>query len=102
MQDLRATNKELVIKINVEELTSTQVRLLKSVTSLLTLVLASEEESEYFETSSELMRKVAETIKHADFANKNKAMAYGDQAVEFAVDFLNDSMDGSKIQNIDN
>jgi phosphatidate phosphatase PAH1 len=102
MQDLRTNNKELVIKFNVEELTPTQVRLLKSVTSLLSHVLAADEESEFFETSSELMRKVAETIKHADFANKNKQMAYGDQAVEFAIDFLNDSMDANKVHNIDN
>ena len=102
MQDLRTNNNELVIKFNVEELTPTQVRLLKSVTSLLSHVLAADEESEFFETSSELMRKVAETIKHADFANKNQEMAYGDQAVEFAIDFLNDSMDQNKIQNIDN
>ena len=102
MQDLGTNNKELIIKINVEELTPTQVRLLKSVTSLLTHVMSSDEESEYFEMSSELMKKVAETIKHADFANKNKEMAYGDQAVEFAIDFLNDSMDCKKIHNIDN
>jgi hypothetical protein len=48
------------------------------------------------------MRKTAEIIKHSDFANKNKDMAYGDQAVEFSVDFLNDSMNGNGINNIDN
>jgi hypothetical protein len=29
-------------------------------------------------------------------------MPYGDQAVEFAVDFLNDSIDEGKLGNIDN
>ncbi|MBA2403765.1 MAG: hypothetical protein H0V66_03260 [Bdellovibrionales bacterium] len=102
MQDLRSSNKELLLKINIEELTPTQVRLLKTVTSLLTNVMASDEESEYFEMSAELMRKVAETIKHADFANQNKDMDYGNQAVEFAVDFLNESMDQNSVRNIDN
>ncbi len=102
MQDLRSNGKELLIKFNVEELTPTQVRLLKSVTSLLTNVLSSDDESEYFDMSAELMKKVAETIKHADFANQNKKMAYGDQAVEFAIDFLNESLDQTKIQNMDN
>ncbi|MBC6436402.1 hypothetical protein FM036_46935 [Nostoc sp. HG1] len=77
MQDLRA-NKELLIKINVEEMTPTQIRLIKNVTSLLTSVLSSDEESEYFELSSELLRKAAELIKHSDFANLNSDMSYGE------------------------
>jgi hypothetical protein len=102
MQDLRSNAKEIIIKINVDELSPTQVRLLKSVTSLMTNVLAAEDESEYFEMSAQLMKKVAETIKHSDFATKNKQMEYGDQAVEFAVDFINESLDQNSVQNIDN
>jgi hypothetical protein len=101
MQDLR-NEKELLIKINTEELTPTQVRLLKSINSLMTHVLSADEESEYFEMSAELMRKTAEIIKHSDFANKNKEMSYGEQAVEFSVDFLNESINGNGINNIDN
>ncbi len=101
MQDLKK-EKELVIKLNIEAFTPTQVRLLKSVASLMTQVLSAEDESEYFEMSADLMKKTAETIKHADFANQNREMSYGDQAVEFAVDFLNESMDNNKIHNIDN
>ncbi len=101
MQDLRA-NKELLIKINVEEMTPTQVRLIKNVTSLLTSVLSSDEESEYFELSSELLKKTAELIKHSDFANMNAEMSYGDQAVEFAIDFINESLELNKMHNIDN
>lgn len=101
MQDLR-TNKELMIKINVEEMTPTQIRLIKNVTSLLTSVLSSDEESEYFEMSSELLRKTAELIKHSDFANMNSEMSYGDQAVEFAIDFINESLETNKMHNIDN
>ena len=102
MQDLRANSKELLLKINAEELTPTQVRLLKSVTSLLSQVLTAEDETEYFEMSADLMKKVAETIKHSDFADKNKAMSYGTQAVEFAIDFINESLDQNKLNNIDN
>lgn len=102
MQNQKTNHKELLIKINTEELTPTQVRLVKSVTSLLTNVLASDEESEFFDMSAELMRKVAETIKHADFANKNRDMEYGEQAVEFAIDFLNESLENNRITNIDN
>lgn len=102
MQGLSQKAKELVIKLNVEELSSTQVRLIKSLNSLITHVLTAEDESEYFEMSSEFLRKAAELIKHSDYANANKDMNYGDQAVEFAVDFLNESLDQNKIQNLDN
>ena len=102
MQSLNQKNKELLLKLNTEGLNATQVRLVKSIHSLLANVLASDEESEYFETSAELLKKTAELIKHANFANQNKAIAYGNQAVEFSVDSLNESMDENKIQNLDN
>ena len=102
MQSLSQKDKELSMKMDTEGLTSTQVRLVKSVHALLAHVLASDEEAEYFEASAELLRKTAELIKHANYAVDNKKMSYGDQAVEFAVDFLNESMDENKIHNIDN
>ncbi|WP_408098812.1 hypothetical protein ACJVC5_07815 [Peredibacter sp. HCB2-198] len=102
MQSLGQKNNELTMKLDTEELTSTQVRLIKSVHALLAHVLASEEEGEYFDASAELMRKTAELIKHANFAVDHKEMAYGDQAVEFAVDFLTESMDEQNLNNIDN
>ena len=98
MQSLGQKQKELVIKLNIEELTPTQVRLIKSINSLISNVLSADEEAEYFDMSSELIRKTAELIKHSEFADQNKNMAYGDQAVEFAIDFLHEN----KVQNIDN
>ncbi len=102
MHSLSPKNTELHIKLNTEELDSTQVRLLKSVNGLMSQVLTAEDESEYFELSAELVRKVAEVIKHSQFAAKNNDMSYGQQAVEFAVDFLNESLDQNKLGNIDN
>lgn len=102
MQSLSQKNTELLLKVDTEELTPTQVRLIKTIHSLLANVITADEESEFFETSSELMKKTAEIIKHSSFAAENKQMAYGDQAVEFAVDTLNESMDENKIQNLDN
>ena len=102
MQNLKQKNNELLITLNVEELTPTQVRLIKSVNSLMAHVLIAEEESEYFEASAELLKKAAELIKHSGFAVDNKGMNYGDQSVEFAVDTLNDSMADSPIHNMDN
>jgi hypothetical protein len=101
MQDLNK-EKDLLIKISTQELTPTQVRLLKSINSLMSHVLSAEDESEYFETSAELLRKTAELIKHADYAQNNKDISYGEQAVEFAVDFLNETLQTNGLHNIDN
>ena len=98
MHSLSQKEKELVIKLNIEELTPTQVRLIKNVNALISNVLSADDEAEFFEMSSELIRKTAELIKHAQFADQNQNMAYGEQAVEFAIDFLHEH----KIQNIDN
>ena len=88
--------------LNTDGLTSTQVRLVRSIHALLSSVVSSDDESEYFESSAELLRKAAELIKHSNFALDNKGMSYGDQAVEFAVDTLNEVMDEKKVQNLDN
>ncbi len=102
MHQLGKNDKELLIKLNTEEMTPTQVRLLKSVTSLLTNVVSADEESEYFEASSELFKKVAELVKHAQFAHNNKKMNYGEQAVEYSIDNLNDTLENQNLRNIDN
>ena len=93
--------KELTMKLNVEGLTPTQIRLIKSIHSLLANVVSSEDEAEYFEMSAELMKKAAEVIKNSQFALDHKEMAYGNQAVEFAVDSLNEQMEDG-LNNFDN
>ena len=90
------------MKMNVEGLTPTQLRLVKTLHVLLSNLLASETESEYFDTSAELMKKTSELIKHANFATQNQSIPYGNQAVEFSLDSLNELIDQDKIQNLDN
>lgn len=102
MHTLNQKQTELLMKLDTEGLTATQVRLVKSIHSLLAAVVSSDDEAEYFESSAELFRKAAELIKHSNFAVDHKEMSYGDQAVEFAVDTLNETMDENKLQNLDN
>ena len=45
---------------------------------------------------------VGNNASFANFSAQNKQMSYGDQAVEFAVDDLNEVIDENKIQNMDN
>jgi len=101
MQSLSKKEMELILKMDTETMSPTQIRLVKSIHALLAHVLSSEEEGEYFETSAELMKKTADLIKQSAFAVSHKNMSYGDQAVEFAVDTLNEALEENK-QNFDN
>ncbi len=102
MSNLNQKNKEVTIQFDTEDMTQTQVRITKTISALVAQLLTAEDESEYFELSAELLKKAAEAIKHSHFAIQNKDMCYGDQAVEFAIDFLNESVDQNKLGNIDN
>ncbi len=102
MHQLGKKENELNIKLNVEEMTPTQVRLIKNITSLLTSVVSSDEEAEFFDSSSELFKKVAELVKHSQFAETNRKINYGEQAVEYSIDNLNETLNGQSLHNIDN
>lgn len=93
--------KELLLRLDVEGLTPTQVRLIKSIHSLLANLVAADEEAEYFEMSSQLMKKTAEAIKHSSFPLEHKSMNYGEQAVEFGIDSLNEAI-VDRLKNLDN
>ncbi len=93
---------ELLLKLNVEEMNPTQIRLLKNITSLLTNVVSSDEEAEFFDTSSELFKKVAELVKHSQFAESNRKINYGEQAIEYSIENLNETLVTRNLHNIDN
>ncbi len=104
MQNLGAgkTEKELVIKLSTDELSAKQVRLVKTINSLLSHVLSADEEGEYFEASAELLKQVATAVNQSNFATTHKGVDYGTQAVEYAVDSLNESLDDKNLVNFDN
>jgi len=101
MKSLSGRDKELLLQISTEGLTPTQVRLIKNLHSLLNNLLSCDDEGEFFETSADLFKKNAELIKYSNFSAQHKNMSYGDQAVEFALDNLNEDLN-NKIQNLDN
>ena len=94
MNKLATPAKELILKVETHDLSPMQVRLLKHTHTLLIHVLAAETEEEYFEASAQLLKQSAQIVKHANFAESNKGkIAYGDQAVEYSVDGLNEAME---------
>lgn len=99
--------KDKVIKIEIDgsELTPQQVRLIKSLNTMLTHVLMTESEEEYFEGSAEFMRMCAALIKQARFTEELKDQSnipYAQQALEYSVDVLQEYVTASKVVTYDN
>ena len=99
--------EEKIINLNFDatELSPHQVRLVKSIANLLSHVLTTDDESEYFESSSELMKLIAGAIKQSNFAEvwcEDKDIAYSTQALEFCLDGLDEVIYSNKVVRLDN
>lgn len=103
--DKPAKTKELHITVDAQELTSQQERLLKSVTTLLAHVMTTDEEADYFDSSSELMKLLAGAIKQANFTSiwrENTEIPYSTQALEFCLDNLTEEIQSDDLIRYDN
>jgi hypothetical protein len=103
----QTSSKDRMIKIEFDgsELTPQQIRLVKSLNTMLAHVLLTENEEEYFEGSAEFMRMCAALIKQARFTEELKDQSnipYAQQALEYSVDVLQDYVAASKVVNYDN
>jgi hypothetical protein len=103
----QTTLKERMIRIEIDgsELTPAQVRLIRSINTMLAHVLITENEEEYFEGSAEFMRMCAALIKQAHFTENLKSVnniPYAQQALEYSMDVLQEYVTNSKVVNYDN
>ncbi len=103
----QTTVKDRMIKIEIDgsELTPQQVRLIKSINTMLAHVLVTENEEEYFEGSAEFMRMCAALIKQAHFTENLKGInniPYAQQALEYSMDVLNEYITNAKVVSYDN
>ncbi|MDO9182802.1 MAG: hypothetical protein Q7U04_10360 [Bacteriovorax sp.] len=99
--------KERLIRIEIDgsELTDNQVRLIRSLNTMLAQVMLTENEQEYFEGSAEFMRMCAALIKQAHFTENLKDASnipYAQQALEYSMDILQDYVTASKVITYDN
>ena len=86
------TKSNLTLELDTSNLNELQVRLLKRAMALLDHVSHVDEEAEYFEASSELLRVVAQVIKFSNFNKGDSEIEMADQALEFCVDRLADQI----------
>jgi hypothetical protein len=102
---LTKDSKAIQIKLDVTELNPQQVRLIKTVNTLLVQMLSAPDEAEFFDGSAEFMKAAANAIKQSNFVDNAKGMTninFADQALEFAIDNLQENMQNNKIINFDN
>ena len=105
MKFLPAKEKELILKLETQGLLPQQVRLIKTAITLIHHVMTTGEETEFFESSSELMKIAASIIKQSHFAEDLKEKdfpSFADQAIEYSLDNLYDNLSHSKIVTFDN
>tara|TARA_B100001971_G_scaffold129103_1_gene119024 strand:+ start:67616 stop:67933 length:318 start_codon:yes stop_codon:yes gene_type:complete len=98
-------SKKIDLKFDTTELNAQQIRLVKSIATLLGHVLTTDDESEYFDGSAELMQLIAGAIKQSNFNSiwcENKDIEYSTQALEFCLDSLGDHIYSKKVVRLDN
>ncbi len=101
----KPANQKLIIELDTSELTNAQVRMIRSLNTVLAQLLLTNDESEFFENSSELMRLCASLIKQATFPHqslKKTKTPYADQALEYSLDNLQENINAEKIISYDN
>jgi hypothetical protein len=105
MAEVKLEQKPLTINFDTTELNPQQIRLIKSICSMLGHVLTTDDECDYFDGSADLMKLVAGVIKQANFStewNKDTDIPYADQALEFCMDMVSDQLQGTTFLRHDN
>ncbi|EQC44743.1 hypothetical protein [Bacteriovorax sp. Seq25_V] len=97
-------SKKVLIEVDASEMSAAQVRLLKSINSMIAHVITTDEEGEFFESSAEVMRMCAALIKQSHFATdlQFNGIPYADQAIEYSMDILTENMTNAKVVQYDN
>lgn len=101
----KVSERMIRIEIDGSELTPNQVRLIRSLNTMLAHVILTDNEEEYFEGSAEFMRMCAALIKQAKFTEALKDQSnipYAQQALEYSMDVLQEYVTASKVVAYDN
>jgi hypothetical protein len=102
---ITSKKERVFIELDAAELSPAQIRLVKSLNHMLTHVLSTDDEEDFFEGSAECMRMCASLIKQANFAEEFKDadnIPYAEQALEYSMDVLQDHIGNSKVTSFDN
>ena len=92
------------IAIDCLGLSESQIRLVRSLSSTLTNLLATDNESEFFSGSADIIGICAMIINQTNFSKRtcNQKIPYSDQALEYSLDILQDKIERMKVVSYDN
>lgn len=105
MSNFTVNKESLNIKLDIDELSPAQVRLIRSLSTMISHTLTTDEEADFFESASELLKMCAILIKQSNFIQNlptTKAKEYSEQAIEYSVENIFENMDEKKLLNLDN
>lgn len=103
--DTQKASDKVKIEIDTKEMTPQQIRLLRTLNTLMVHVLQAEDEEQYFEGSAELIRVAASLITQAKFNEETKkqtSIPYAKQVLEYSMDILAEYMEDQKVVAYDN
>lgn len=103
--DYNKDKTTLNISYDTSELSPSQERLLRSIASLLQFVSTAEEEAHFFEGSAELVKAMSSLIQQSQFIQNldgKNSIPYKDQAIEYAIEILQEALENKKIISYDN
>ncbi len=103
--DTQKASDKVKIEIDTKEMTPQQIRLLRTLNTLMVHVLHAEDEEQYFEGSAELIRVAASLITQAKFneeTKKHTSIPYAQQVLEYSMDILSEYMEDQKVVAYDN
>ena len=103
MNRTNSTHQNGPLDQEAKPLSVTQQRLLKRLMALLGHVATTDDESECFEGSAQLMRELCQFIQAAHFITESKSsINYKEQVLEYALDHLNEYLAADKLTGLDN
>lgn len=105
--NLASSNLESSTSLSADHpgLDKVQLRLLRSLQQLLPHLMTTEDENEFFESGRELLKLFALSLNQSNFekkASRNKKFSYATQALEFALDHLEEDLKNSQTLILDN
>ncbi|MBT3585414.1 MAG: hypothetical protein HN509_10950 [Halobacteriovoraceae bacterium] len=93
------------IKIDTEDMAESHIRILRTLTSILSHVVTTDDEAEFFEGSAEALRLCASLVKQAKFTKGFRGMdgvPYSKQALEYSLEVLQEQIEKASVITYDN
>jgi len=100
----KTKQNKIIVEIETNDLSPANVRLMKSLNTLLYQLLTTAEEPEFFKGAAEALRTCASLIQQSKFTELHSSsdIPYAQQALEYSMDILQEQLVNAKVVRYDN